>query len=86
MSDTTKLLNNPDQTSKTQKDDDIVGDMKSYVHAIKGLTAVLLDVLSMVVAASSVQLLERSIPDFELNVFRYCCTWKHVYVHLLTFL
>ena len=38
---------------------------------IKGLFAIFADVLSMVVAASSVQMLERSIPDFELNLFRY---------------
>ena len=43
---------------------------KSYLESVKGIIAVFLVVILNTISASCVQLLERRIPDFELNTFR----------------
>ena len=61
----------PTDATNLLKKQDNNGEIINSCNVIKGLFAIFADVLSMVVAASSVQMLERSIPDFELNLFRY---------------
>ena len=67
VTDATNLLNSNGSTKKPNDDSEIA----NYGEAFKGLLAIFVDVLSMVVAACSVQLLERKVPDFELNLLRY---------------
>ena len=47
------------------------GRQIKYRETIKGLVAAFLYIFCVVISATSVQLLESRIPNFELNMFRY---------------
>ena len=51
---------------EANKDKENIG----YLHRFKGLFAALISVILVVISATCVQLLQRKIPDFELNTFR----------------
>ena len=70
-----KLLNvenndNGLDSSEKQDDEDGSINQENLWNKAKGLVAMVLTVLSVTASGVSVQLLERAVPDFELNVFR----------------
>ena len=73
------MMENTNETTelKTKIQEDVT---VSYFQKITGILAILGNVIGMCVCLTSVQLLKRSIPDFELNALRYATAYMSLVV------
>ena len=82
MSETTEntelqsLIDRDEMEADTRKDEEIEEKPRRYLDKVKGFCGVMGSSLSAVVSYAAVQLLQRAVPDFELNTLRFslaCC-------------
>ena len=72
-----------DREGKTETDEQMVGEQTSILQTLKGLIAKLLVALLTTTSATCVQLLQRTVPDFELDASRFSTTAVVLFIWLL---